>query len=133
MKKDFKLREYQEQISKDASLILDKYGFVYLAMQVRTGKTHTALNIAHTRGKQNVLFVTKKKAIYSIQEDYDMIDAGFKMMTSNGDMGQLKQAKKMLTNAVVGMLFVVGSYLIVVTILQTFGLDKDILGGIIEI
>jgi hypothetical protein len=83
MKKNFKLREYQEQISKDASLILDKYGFVYLAMQVRTGKTHTALNIAHTRGKQNVLFVTKKKAIYSIQEDYDMIDAGFKMMIVN--------------------------------------------------
>lgn len=61
MKKNFKLREYQEQISKDASLILDKYGFVYLAMQVRTGKTHTALNIAHTRGKESVLFVTKKR------------------------------------------------------------------------
>lgn len=83
MKKDFKLREYQEQISKDASLILDKYGFVYLAMQVRTGKTHTALNIAHTRDKRNVLFVTKKKAIYSIQEDYDMIDAGFQLMIVN--------------------------------------------------
>lgn len=83
MKKNFKLREYQEQISKDASLILDKYGFVYLAMQVRTGKTHTAMNIAHTRGKESVLFVTKKKAIYSIQEDYEMIDAGFKMMIVN--------------------------------------------------
>lgn len=83
MKKDFKLRVYQEQISKDASLILDKYGFVYLAMQVRTGKTHTALNIAHNRGKESVLFVTKKKAIYSIQEDYEMIDAGFKMMVVN--------------------------------------------------
>lgn len=83
MKKDFKLREYQEQISKDAGLILDTYGFVYLAMQVRTGKTHTALNIAHTRGKKNVLFVTKKKAIYSIKDDYEMIDAGFKMLVVN--------------------------------------------------
>lgn len=83
MKNNFKLREYQEQISKDAGLILDTYGFVYLAMQVRTGKTHTALNIAHTRGKQNVLFVTKKKAIYSIKDDYEMIDAGFKMTVVN--------------------------------------------------
>lgn len=83
MKKNFELREYQQQISKDACEILDKHGFVYLAMQVRTGKTHTALNIAHSRNKQSVLFVTKKKAIYSIQADYEAIDASFKMWIVN--------------------------------------------------
>lgn len=81
--KSFKLREYQEEISRDASSVIDKYGFVYLAMQVRTGKTHTALNIAKTRGKKDVLFVTKKKAIYSIQEDYDMVMPDYKLWIVN--------------------------------------------------
>jgi hypothetical protein len=70
------LREYQERISKDANDILKRLGFVYLALEVRVGKTAIALNTAHIYGAKNVLFVTKKKAIKSIENDYN--DFGFK-------------------------------------------------------
>lgn len=70
------LRDYQERISKDANDILKRLGFVYLALEVRVGKTVIALNTAHIYGAKNVLFVTKKKAIKSIENDY--IDFGFK-------------------------------------------------------
>ena len=70
------LRGYQEQISKDANNILKRLGFVYLALEVRVGKTAIALNTAYIYGAKNVLFVTKKKAIKSIESDYN--DFGFK-------------------------------------------------------
>ena len=40
-----KLRDYQEEIRDKAIDVLDKYGLVYLAMEVRTGKTLTSLSI----------------------------------------------------------------------------------------
>lgn len=64
------LRDYQEEISKKGIEILKIYNVVYLAMQVRTGKTATSLEIAKLNNSKNVLFLTKKKAIKSIQEDY---------------------------------------------------------------
>lgn len=70
------LRDYQERISKDANDILKRLGFVYLALEVRVGKTAIALNTAKLYSAKNVLFVTKKKAIKSIENDY--IDFGFK-------------------------------------------------------
>jgi hypothetical protein len=69
------LREYQIDISHKASNILNDLKIVYLAMEVRTGKTATALNVCKLNGFKNVLFLTKKKAIQSIQEDYN--DFGF--------------------------------------------------------
>ena len=65
-----KLRDYQLQLSELAANKLDLLGFVYLAMEVRTGKTITALNAAKLYGAKNVLFVTKIKAFSSIQNDY---------------------------------------------------------------
>ena len=65
------LRDYQVDISEQAVQILKEFGLVYLAMQVRTGKTITSLHIASLMGARKVLFVTKKKAISSIQDDYD--------------------------------------------------------------
>lgn len=65
-----KLRDYQIEISEQAANKLDLLGFVYLAMEVRTGKTITALNAAKLYGAKNVLFVTKIKAFSSIQNDY---------------------------------------------------------------
>lgn len=69
-----KLRDYQEKISSDGVAILEKYGFLYLSMQVRTGKTLTALSTCHKISgvvgyPLNVLFLTKKKAIDGIQKD----------------------------------------------------------------
>lgn len=69
------LRNYQEDLSHRAVQILKDKGIVYLAMEVRTGKTATAINTALLYGAKNVLFLTKKKAISSIEED--LIDFGF--------------------------------------------------------
>ena len=61
----FKYRPYQWHIIDKASEICAKYKFVYLAMEVRTGKTLTSLGLAQTLGCRYVMFVTKKKAIPS--------------------------------------------------------------------
>lgn len=66
----FKLRDYQVNISTEANNVLKKFKIVYLAMEVRTGKTLTALNTAELYGAKKVLFLTKKKAISGIYEDY---------------------------------------------------------------
>ena len=65
------LRPYQEKLSAQGVEILRHKKIVYLAMEVRTGKTLTALNIAKLYEAKNVLFLTKKKAISSIQWDFD--------------------------------------------------------------
>jgi hypothetical protein len=66
------LREYQKEISSKAIKILKQHRIVYVAMEVRTGKTATALQIAKLGGFRKVLFLTKKKAIPSIQNDYNL-------------------------------------------------------------
>ena len=66
-------REYQKKIIKDASNVISLHRFVYLAMEVRTGKTLTSLGIAEKLGVDNVLFLTKKKAISSISSDYELM------------------------------------------------------------
>jgi hypothetical protein len=53
-------------------------------MQVRTGKTLTSLNIASLYGAKKVLFVTKKKAISSIESDYEsMFKDDYKLFVYN--------------------------------------------------
>lgn len=69
------LRDYQLKLSNDANAILKRLGFVYLALEVRVGKTAIALNTAKLYGAKNVLFITKKKAIKSIESDY--VEFGF--------------------------------------------------------
>ena len=55
-----KLRDYQEEISDKAVKLLKTYKIAYLAMQVRTGKTLTAIATAHKFGATKILFITKK-------------------------------------------------------------------------
>jgi hypothetical protein len=69
------LRDYQSEIAQRANQILSNKNIVYLAMEVRTGKTATSLEIARLYGSKRVLFLTKKKAIKSIENDYR--DFGF--------------------------------------------------------
>jgi len=66
-------RDYQTKIIHQGSEILNKHGFLYLAMEVRTGKTLTSLGICNKISIGNVLFLTKKKAISSIEADYKML------------------------------------------------------------
>ena len=65
-----KLRDYQIELSSKAADLLQQYRFVILSMEVRTGKTITALETVKKDGAKNVLFLTKKKAISSIEADY---------------------------------------------------------------
>lgn len=76
------LRDYQKVNVKVALDVLKVNEFVYLAMEVRTGKTLTSLSIADNIGK-SVLFVTKKKAISSIQKDYDLLRPSFSLLVIN--------------------------------------------------
>jgi hypothetical protein len=65
------LRGYQVENANMGCAILKNYGIVYVAQAVRTGKTAVALEIARIYGAKKVLFLTKKKAISSIQSDYE--------------------------------------------------------------
>ena len=80
-----KLREYQTRIAQQASTKLRAYGLVYLSMEVRTGKTLTALETANLSGSSNVLFITKKKAITSIEHDYKLFDFKFNLTVINNE------------------------------------------------
>jgi len=65
------LRDYQLDIRDRGVTILKEHGLLYLAMEVRTGKTLTALAIAEEYGAFNVLFVTKKKILDDIANQYE--------------------------------------------------------------
>ena len=66
-----KLRDYQVDIANKAVKILKVNKIVYLAAEVRCGKTLMALETAKLFGANKVLFLTKKKAISSIVGDYN--------------------------------------------------------------
>ena len=66
------LRPYQKEIVTQGVQVLQKHRFLYLAMEVRTGKTITSLCIAASVKPKHLLFITKKKAISSIESDYNM-------------------------------------------------------------
>jgi len=78
-----KFREYQTTIIEKAKGVLEAHRFVYLSMEVRTGKTLTALGVAEKLGIKNLLFVTKKKAIGSIEADYKKLMPGYEITVIN--------------------------------------------------
>lgn len=78
-----KFRDYQTDIIHRGTDIIKKSGFLYLAMEVRTGKTLTSLGIAENIFSNNVLFLTKKKAISSIQKDYEMLNPPYHLTVTN--------------------------------------------------
>ena len=79
------LRDYQIEISNKAFKILTELKIVYLAMEVRTGKTLTSFEIAKLYGAKNVLFLTKKKAISSIENDYKNFGYKFNLTVINNE------------------------------------------------
>lgn len=72
-----KLRDYQEDISSKACNLLCERHIAYLSMQVRTGKTLTALAAAEKFGAKNVLFISKLKALPGIRQDYEAFRPSF--------------------------------------------------------
>lgn len=79
------LRDYQIEIAEKATEILTNNYLVYLAMEVRCGKTLTALEIAKLYGAKNVLFLTKKIAIKSILKDYEAFGYTFGLTVINNE------------------------------------------------
>lgn len=79
----FILRDYQIDIAKQGLEIIKEKQFVYLALQVRVGKSHCSLEIAKNYGAKNVLFCTKKKAISSIDNDYKVAGHTFNLTVTN--------------------------------------------------
>jgi hypothetical protein len=77
------LRDYQHQIATDACRRLQQHNIAYLCMQVRTGKTATALQAADLFGARRVLFVTKLKALSSIVKDYHALRPSFLLNAIN--------------------------------------------------
>lgn len=78
-----KFRDYQLKIISNAYNVINLHRFVYLAMEVRTGKTLTSLGVAQKLNINNLLFITKKKAIGSIQEDYEKLNPSYDMTCIN--------------------------------------------------
>jgi len=78
-----KYRDYQQNIINKSVEIFKTSSFVYLAMEVRTGKTLTSLGIASKLGLRSVLFITKKKAISSIEEDHDLLKPEYDLTVIN--------------------------------------------------
>jgi len=77
-------RDYQRDIISKGTKMIQANGFLYLAMEVRTGKTLTSLGICEQLNVENVLFLTKKKAMSSIIDDYEMMcPANFCLFTIN--------------------------------------------------
>lgn len=79
------LRDYQIENSIKSVEILKNYNIVYLSMEVRTGKTVTSLEVAKLYGAKNVLFLTKKKAIKSILNDYNNFRYTFNLTVINNE------------------------------------------------
>lgn len=72
-----KLRDYQNEVVEKGLPILREHRILMLFAEVRVGKTLMALSIAREYGAGAVLFITKKKAIPSIQADYDKLQPGY--------------------------------------------------------
>lgn len=82
-KKMISLRDYQLDIADKACELLKEYKIAYLAMQVRTGKTLTAFQTAKNYGANTVLFVTKKKAIDGIIDDFSKFTSDIEIKVIN--------------------------------------------------
>lgn len=83
MKSTLELRDYQIEISDKAVELLKKYKIAYLAMQVRTGKTLTAMATAYKFGATKILFITKKKAISDIINQKDEYATSLQIFVTN--------------------------------------------------
>lgn len=66
--------KHQTDIALQAYELLKRYGWVYLAMQERTGKTLTSILVAEMSKCTNILVITKAKALKG-DDDKDIVSA----------------------------------------------------------
>jgi hypothetical protein len=79
----YKLKEHQIEKSKELNEILLDYKIAYLAGEVRSGKTLTALEAARLYEASKVIVITKKKAIPSILSDYKNFKFPYQIVVIN--------------------------------------------------
>ena len=77
------LRDYQKKIVSDGLGIIKEHGMLYLALQVRTGKTMTSLAICNELNIKEVLFITKLKVVPGIKKDYNDLGCNFNLTCVN--------------------------------------------------
>lgn len=77
------LYRHQTELSEQGAEILADKKILYLAGEVRTGKTLISLQIAHLLSCTKVLFLTKKKAILSVQKDYKSLNPCYFLQVIN--------------------------------------------------
>ena len=77
------LRYYQETAKNKIVSILNKRKLCYLAGATRSGKTLTVLFAAADFGAKKVIFITKKKAISSIESDFEKAKLTYKLIVIN--------------------------------------------------
>lgn len=78
------LKDYQLKIVEEGFEKLARHKFLYLAAEMRTGKTLMSLSIlSKDFSVKSVLFVTVKKAIPSIHKDYSLLKPNFDLSVVN--------------------------------------------------
>jgi len=94
-----KLRQYQKEASNKLMELCLSKGFGYLSGECRTGKTLVALSVVKNMEEDQVLIITKKKAISSIKKDIDLMDLTDKVVVTNFE--QLKNFEGTSWNIVI--------------------------------
>lgn len=77
------LRNYQHELARKGKLILLEHNLLYLAMEMRVGKTFIAFEIAKLIKSKNVLFITKKRIISTVLKDFKSLDYSYNIQFVN--------------------------------------------------
>ncbi len=77
------LRPYQKKIAEQIKNKVTDHKIAYVSAEVRCGKTLMALEACKLLEVDKVLFLTKKKAISSINEDYTDLNYKFQLTVIN--------------------------------------------------
>jgi hypothetical protein len=80
---NFKLRDYQVELSTKGCAILQEYKLLALMCECRVGKTLIALQTLNLYGAKRVLFLTKIKATASIEGDFNKLNPGYEIVVIN--------------------------------------------------
>lgn len=79
---------HQKEIITKAATVLSNLGMVYLALEMRLGKTLIALALCQVLEAKSVVFLTKKKAMSSILSDYETTGYKYRLQVINYESGQ---------------------------------------------
>src|SRR5690554_4916836 len=77
------LLPHQQKAKDEILIILNKKSICYLNGETRSGKSLTVLFAAEEFGAKKVIFITKKKAISSIESDFEKAKLTYKLTVIN--------------------------------------------------